>query len=89
MLDALVLAALVKINLECDSPWVATGIFATAAFILSLMFGYPFSAVLIGTGINVGLGFLYFWLLKKTENSGAWWPVMIAGILLFLGLGLL
>lgn len=60
MLNALILAALVKINLECDNPWIATGLFAGLAFILSLMFGYPFLALLIGTAINVGLGFLYF-----------------------------
>jgi len=89
MIKALILAALVKVNLECKSPWVATGLFAGALSILGLLFGYPFLAVLIGAAINVGLGFLYFWSLKKTEDSGAWWGIMIFGIVAFLGLGFL
>jgi hypothetical protein len=89
MFNALILAALVKINLECDSPWVATSLFAGLAFVLGLMFGAPFLAILIGAVINVGLGFLYFWLLKKTESSSSWWAVMIIGIFVFLGLGFL
>ncbi|MDQ8196392.1 hypothetical protein QEH59_18330 [Coraliomargarita sp. SDUM461004] len=89
MLNAIILAALVKINLECDSPWVATSLFAGLTFVMSLMFGYPFLASLIGTAINIGLGFFYFWLLKKTESSSSWWAVMIIGIFVFLGLGFL
>ena len=89
MFNALILAALVKINLECDNPWVATSLFAGLTFVVSLMFGYPFLAILIGTAINIGLGFLYFWLLKKTESSSSWWAVMIIGIFVFLGLGFL
>jgi len=89
MLNAVILAALVKVNLECDNPWVATGLFAGLAFILNLMFGYPFLAILIGAAINVGLGFLYFWSLKKTEDSGAWWGIMLFGVFIFLGLGFL
>ena len=89
MFNVLILAALVKINLECDNPWVATGLFAGLAFIFSLMFGYPLLAILIGAAINVGLGFIYFWSLKKTEDSGAWWGIMLFGILVFLGLGFL
>ena len=89
MLNVIILASLVKINLECDSPWVATCIFGIAGFVLGLMFGHPFSAILIGTGINVGLGFLFFWLLKKSEGSSVWWAVMLLGILGFLGLGFL
>jgi hypothetical protein len=89
MFNVIILAALVKINLECDSPWVATSLFAALAFVLGLMFGAPFLALLIGVAINIGLGFLYFWLLKKTESSRSWWAVMIIGIFVFLGLGFL
>ena len=75
--------------MECDNPWVATALFAGLSFIANLMFGYPFLAVLIGTAINVGIGFLYFWSLKKTEETTTWWGIMIFGILAFLGLGFL
>lgn len=84
MLSAIILAALVKLNTECEGPWFATGIFASVGFLFSLMLGVPFLAILIGTAINVGLGFLYFWLLKKTEGSTVWWVIMITGIVIFL-----
>lgn len=86
MLSLLILAALIKVNLECDTPWIATGLFAGSSFILSLMFGHPFLAIVIGTAINVGLGFLYFWSLKKTEESSTWWAIMILGLFAYLGL---
>jgi len=36
--------------------------------------------------INLGLGFLFFWLLKRTEGEGLWWVVVLVGIGLFIGL---
>lgn len=87
MLNAIILASLVKVNLECKNPWIPTCLLVAVAFLLGLMFGYPILVLLIGAVINAGLGFLYFWLLKRTEDSAAWWAVMVVGILLFLGLG--
>lgn len=89
MINALILAALVKVNLECKSPWVATGLLGGLGFVLSIALGYPILAVLIGTAINVGLGFLYFRALKQVEGSPAWWWIMLVGIFFFLALGML
>ena len=89
MLNAVILAALVKLNLECKSPWVAAGLFATLSFVVNLVFGTPLLVTLIAGAINLGLGFLYFWLLKKTEDSGIWWFIMLLGVIGFLALGLL
>ena len=87
MLSALILAALVKLNLAIEKPMVPTAIFTLIAFVLGLLLEHPFLAVVIAAPINFGLSFLYFWLLKRTEGQGAWWVVPIGGIIVFMGLG--
>ena len=89
MFNALILAVLIKVNIECNNPWVATGLFVGLSFILRLMFGDDFLVIIMGATINIGLGFLYFWSLKKTEDSGVWWGVVILGICVFTGIGFL
>ncbi|MBC8127002.1 MAG: hypothetical protein H8M99_07650 [Gloeobacteraceae cyanobacterium ES-bin-144] len=86
MLSALLLAALIKLNLVVEKPMVPTAIFTVAAFIFGLLLEQPFLAVAIGAPINFGLGFLFFWLLKRTEDQGSWWVVVVGGILIFIGL---
>lgn len=86
MLSALILAALVKLNLAIEKPVVPAGIFTVAAFILGILLEHPFLAVAIGAAINFGLSFLFFWLLKRTEGQGSWWAVLIGGLLVFIGL---
>jgi hypothetical protein len=86
MLSALLLAALIKLNLVIEKPMVPTTIFTVAAFIFGLLLEQPFLALAIGAPINFGLSFLFFWLLKRTEGQGSWWVVVIGGILFFIGL---
>ena len=86
MLTALILAALVKLNLAIDKPMVPTAIFTVAAFIFGILLEHPFLAVTISAPITFGLSFLFFWLLKRTESQGTWWVVVVGGILLFFGL---
>ncbi len=86
MLSALVLAALVKLNLAIEKPVVPAIIFALFAFVIGFLFGYPFLAVAIAAPINFGLSFLYFWLLKRTEGEGSWWMVLFGGLFVFIGL---
>jgi hypothetical protein len=86
MLNALILAALVKLNLAIEKPMVPTAIFTIAAFIFGILLEQPFLGVAISAPINFGLSFLYFWLLKKTEGQGIWWIVVVGGIFLFIGL---
>ena len=87
MLSALLLAALVKLNLAIEKPMVPAVIYTVAAFIFGLLLEQPFLAVAIGAPINFGLSVLYFWLLKRTEGRGSWWVVMVGGLLVFIGLG--
>ena len=86
MLSALILAALVKLNLAIEKPMVPTVIFTVLAFVIGLSFGHPLIAVAIGAPINFGLSFLFFWLLKRTEGQGSWWAVLIGGLVIFIGL---
>lgn len=86
MLSALIIAALVKLNLAIEKPIVPALIFTVSAFVLGLLLGHPFLAVAIGAAINFGLSFLFFWLLKRTEGQGSWWAVLIGGLVVFLGL---
>lgn len=89
MLSVIILAALIRLSLVVDSPLVPAGIFTGAAFVLGLLFGHPILAVALGGVINFGISFVFFWLLKKTEDQGMWWVVIILGVASFIGLGLL
>lgn len=86
MLSALILAALVKLNLAIEKPIVPAGVFTAAALILGILLEHPLLAVGIGAAINFGLSFLFFWLLKRTEGQGTWWAVLVGGLLGFIGL---
>jgi hypothetical protein len=86
MLSALLLGALVKLNLVIEKPLVPTAIFTALAFVIGLLLERPLIAVAIGAPINFGLSFLFFWLLKRTEGQGSWWAVLVFGIILFFGL---
>lgn len=48
------------------------------------MVQYPLSGLPIGTVIAFALASLYFWLLHRTQGSGLFWAVLVAGI--FIGL---
>jgi hypothetical protein len=86
MLSALILAALVKLNLAIEKPIVPAVIFALLGFILGLIFGHPFLSVAIAAAINFAIGLVFFWLLKKTEGESSWWAVLIGGIVVIIGL---
>lgn len=88
MLTPLLLAALIKLNLSIEKPMVPAVMFTVGAAFLGLLKSQSLLAVEIGAAINLGLSFLFFWLLKRTEGEGAWWVVVIGGVLLFMGLGL-
>jgi hypothetical protein len=86
MLSALILGALVKLNLAIEKPIIPTILFTVIAFVLGLLLERPFIAVAISAPINFGLSFLFFWLLKRTEGQGLWWAVLIVGIGIFIAL---
>ena len=86
MISVILLAALIKLNLAIDKPLVPAGIFAAFGFFLNLISGPPLPAILLGTAINLGFAFTYFWLLKRTEEGASWAAVLILGIVAYAGL---
>jgi hypothetical protein len=86
MLSALILAALVKLNLAIEKPVLPAGIFTVAGFAMGILLQHPFLALAIGAAINFGLSFLFFWLLKRTEGQRSWWAILVGGLLVFVGL---
>lgn len=86
MVAALILAALVKLNSAIEKPLVPAVIFALIAFVFGILLENPFLLVAISAPINFGLGFLFFWLLKRTEGQGSWWAVLFIGLGIFVGL---
>jgi hypothetical protein len=76
------LISLIKLLQSSNNPILCAGIYTSLSFILSLMFGKPFLAVLIGSAISFLLAWLYFWLLKKLDGSFFWWIVLLGGLLI-------
>ena len=77
----IILAALVRLLLATDKPFLCSGIYAGVAFFLGLVFGNPFLPVLIHASIAFVLASIYFWLLDRLDSSEVlWWLVAIVGI---------
>lgn len=87
-LNMIILGALVQLNRECSGPWPATIGYGVAGFILGIAFGVNVFILLAVALLNTGIGFGYFWLLKKTERQTEWWAVMILGIVFLGGLNI-
>lgn len=77
----IVLAALVRLLLASNKPFLCSGIYAGITFFLGLILSLPFQAVLIHASVAFVLASIYFWLLDKLDGSEVlWWLVAIAGI---------
>lgn len=81
MIRCLLLAGLIRLLIATDKPFLCSGIYAAAVFLLGLAFGRSFSHVLLGTGISFLLASVYFWLLDRLDASSQvlWWIVAIGG----------
>ena len=76
----LLIVGLVKLLIETDQPFVCSGIYAIAAFVLGVVFGSPVLAVAIASAIAFALASLYFWLLSKFPDGILWWVILIVGL---------
>ena len=77
----ILLAALVRLLIATDKPFLCSGIYAAAGFLLGLAFGGKVLAVLISACIGFALASVYFWLLDRLDQGSAvWWLVAILGI---------
>jgi hypothetical protein len=85
LLNILLLCALIKLLMETESPLLCASLYTGVSAFFNLLFGAPWSAILISGALSFGLAFLYFWLLDRFEDGSAiWWVILIGGI--FVGL---
>jgi hypothetical protein len=82
MVKILILVGLVKLQLATRNPLLCAGIYAGVSFVLSLIFGHPFLAVLISSVIGFALALLYFALLNRFQDTGMFWVVLILGLVI-------
>ena len=84
MIRIIVLAALIKLLIATDKPFLCAGIYTFVGFalgLLSTMGGEsPFFALLIVTVLRFGLSSLYFWLLDRFDSGPIWWIILILGL---------
>lgn len=80
LLDIIILCALVRVNLEMDNPLPCTVIYTVITLFFGLIMA-PWLHALIATIITAALAYVFFLLLIKTKNTGAWWAVAVIGVL--------
>ena len=84
MIGIIVLAALIKLLIATDKPFLCAGLYTFVVFalgMLAVMGGQAtFLALLIITIIRFGLSSLYFWLLDRIGGGALWWIVLILGL---------
>lgn len=80
----LLLCSLIRLLVAEDQPFLCSGIYAGGLFVLGLLFGAPFSALLIITLIRFVLSSVYFWLLDRFSDGILWWLIMLLGFPLIL-----
>lgn len=78
----IVLLVCIQLSRLGKSVGMSTGIFAAGKAVLALVFGFNLFGALIYALIASSLGYLYFWLLRRTEGSVLWWLVVAGGIAL-------
>jgi hypothetical protein len=79
----LLLAALIRLLIATDKPFLCAGIYAGVALLFGLVFGGAFLPALISAAIAFALASIYFWLLDWLDSASVWWWVVaLGGILL-------
>ncbi|MBD5781122.1 hypothetical protein IEN85_16605 [Pelagicoccus sp. NFK12] len=88
--QALLLALCIQLNLRCNNHWPAVITFVVMSFLvqlaITLSLGLSLLAVLITTSVNFVFAFLYFFSLGRTQGSSYYWPIMAAGLGLYIGI---
>ena len=83
IVKVLILAALVKLLLATNKPFLCSGIYAAVSFIFPLMTGKGFLVAIITGTVAFVLASIWFWLLNRFEDRpGVFWCIVVLGILL-------
>ncbi len=80
----LILIGLVKLLQVTNSPFLCSGIYVVVGLLLGLIFGIPFTNLIIPLVVGFVLASVYFWLLNQLESGILWWIILIGGA--FIGL---
>lgn len=78
----LILLGLVALLKKTGNVALCAGIYAAVLFVFGLIINGNFLGALLAAMIGGVLSFIYFWLLQKTEETFAWWIVLIVGFLI-------
>ena len=82
-IKVILLAALIRLLIATDKPFLCSGIYAGIALIFGLAFGSSVTGALISAAVGFALASLYFWLLHRLDyGSALWWVVAIVGIVI-------
>lgn len=85
VVKVLILAALIRLLLATENPFLCSGIYAAVGLVFALITGATFVAAIIGAAISLVFATIYFWLLNRFElRTGLFWAIAALGI--FLGL---
>lgn len=78
---AILLAALVKILITAGAPIFCSSVYASANFLFSLAFGFPFTIALVYFGLFFIISTIFFLILNQLEaGSLLWWAISISGV---------
>jgi hypothetical protein len=83
IVKVLILAALVRLLIATNNPFMCSGIYAAVGFIFALISGAGFLAAILGGAISFVMATIWFWLLNRFEDRTAiFWFIAALGIFL-------
>ena len=82
MIKIVILLGLLQLLRVTGKPILCSSIYAVLIFIFGLLFGGPFTDVLLFTAIGFILSTVYFYLLDMFSDSGFYWLILIVGLLI-------
>ena len=77
LLSLVLLAATVKLLINSHSPVASALVYSAGKTFLAAFWSPPILGLVVVGGFTFGLGLLYFWLLQRTEDTFAWWLVLL------------
>jgi hypothetical protein len=81
ILKIVILAALIRLLIQTQKPFLCAGIYTAVFVIMGLVNGAKFVPLLIFTAVAFALASLYFWLLDRFEdNLLLFWVIAAAGL---------
>ena len=84
MISVILLVAFIKLSVLYNNPLVLAALYTGVVGLLTAAMGVGLVPLLISSVLIFGLIWLFFWLLDRYEESGAWWVLVIVFPILLL-----